>query len=141
MKREVINMGQPCYSFTDMMRILDEQLTEVGAANNPFKPLRAELLATLKDMSYITCTIGDEKPGIDQAYELCSPGVTIVPFNNSYNDNTSNNFKKLIPTYQQAQRIYQSTKFDQLVGWSRMLQRIELFPNALSNPSRRTVAK
>ena len=141
MKRKVVDMGQPCYSITDMLRLLDEQLTAVGAANNPFKPLRAELLATLKDMAYISCTIGDEKPGIDQAYELCSPGVTLVPFNDYYNDNFSNNFKKIIPTYQQAQSIYQSTKFDQQVGWSRMLQRIEIFPNALTNPSRRTVAR
>ncbi len=140
-QRILILYGVQSFSFTDILRLLDKSLTEAGAQNNPFKQLKAEMLAALKEVGYIRCTIGDEKPGIDQAYELCSPGITIVPFNDSYYDKNSNTFLRLIPTHDEAMRMYQQTDFDQLVGWSRMLQYVEIFPDVFSNPTRDRVDK
>lgn len=139
LKYYIIYYSTPSFSLTDILRLLDNSLTQAGAKNNPFKSLRAELLAALKEVGYIKCTIGDEKPGIDQAYELCSPGINIVPFNDSYYDETSNNFLSEVPTYQEAMRIYQQTDFDKQVGWSRMLQLITIFPDVFSNPMRKFV--
>ncbi len=140
-QRYLILYGVQSFSFTDILRLLDKSLTEAGAQNNPFKQLKAEMLAALKEVGYIRCTIGDEKPGIDQAYELCSPGITIVPFNDSYYDKISNTFLRLIPTHDEAMRMYQQTEFDKLVGWSRILQYVEIFPDVFSNPTRDHVDK
>lgn len=141
LQRVIITQSVPSFSLTDILRILDNKLTEAGARNNPFKQLRAEMLAALKEVGHISCTIGDEKPGIDQAYELCSPGITIVPFNDAYYDKVSNTFLKDIPTYQEALGIYQQTDFDRQVGWNRVLQHIGIFPDLFSNPARNRVGK
>ncbi len=142
MLRHYLNMnGAKSFSFTDILRLLDKSLADAGAKNNPFRQLKAEMLAALREVGYITCTIGDEKPGIDQAYELCSPGITIVPFNDSYYDKVPNNFLHKIPTHQEALRMYQQTDFDKQVGWSRMLQLVEIYPDLFSNPSRDRVGK
>lgn len=129
------------FSFTDLLRLTDNSLTEAEAKQNPFKQLKAELIAALKEVGYISCTMGDDKAGIDQAYELCSPGITIVPFNEAYYDKMSNTFMTEIPTHQEALRIYQQTDFDKQVGWSRMLQLIDVFPDMFANPSRDRVDK
>ena len=129
------------FSITDLLRLIDKSLTEAEAKQNPFKQLKAELIATLKEVGYISCTMADDKAGIDQAYELCSPGITVVPFNDAYYDKMSNTIMKEIPTYQEALRIYQQTDFDKQVGWSRMLQLIDVFPDMFSNPSRINVDK
>lgn len=141
LQRYLIMYSTASFSITDALRILDNSLTEVGAKNNPFKQLRAEMIAALKEVGYISCTIGDEKPGIDQAYELCSPGITIVPFNEEYYDNKYNTFLNEIPTHQEALRLYQQTDFDKQLGWNRMLQLVEIFPNLFSNPARINVGR
>ncbi len=141
LQKMLITKCTTSFSFTDMLRLIDKKLTEAGAKNNPFKQLKAEMIAALKEVGYISCTISDEKPGIDQAYELCSLGITIVPFNDAYYDETSNNFIKKVPTYQEALNIYQQTAFDRQVGWSRMLKLIDVFPTLFSNPTRKRVDK
>lgn len=137
----VIYYSHSSFSITDLLRQIDKSLTEAEAKNNPFKQLKTELIATLKEVGYISCTMADNKAGIDQAYELCSPGITVVPFNDAYYDKMSNTIMKEIPTYQEALRIYQQTDFDKQVGWSRMLQLIDVFPDMFSNPSRINVDK
>lgn len=127
------------FSITDLLRILDNQLSEVGAGNNPFHQLRSDLLAALKDIAYISCTNPKTKPGIDQAYELCSPGVFIVPLSAEYYGLDSNPVKDKVPSSEEALRIYQSTYFDQEVGWSNVLKVIDVMPSVLFNPNRAMV--
>lgn len=141
LQRYLIMNSTASFSITDALRILDNSLEEVGAKNNPFKQLKAEMIAALKDVGYISCTIGDEKPSIDQAYELCSPGITMIPLNEEYYDKKYNTFLNEIPTHQEALRLYQQTDFDKQLGWNRMLQLIKIFPNLFSNPSRINVGK
>lgn len=134
-------INDTCFSFsiTDLLRILDNQLTEVGASNNPFKQLRIDLLDALKDVAYISCTNKKNKPGIDQPYELCSPGVFIAPLNAEYYELEKNPISDKVPSSQQALSIYQSTYFDKEVGWSNVLKVIDVMPSVLFNPNREAV--
>lgn len=136
-------LSQQCknsYIITDMMRVLDNQLDAVGAQNNPFKALRKELVAAVKSMGYIKCSILDEKPGIDQAYDLCTPGVTIIPLTEEYyNDKIYSKITEELPQVNDAVKSYQTLEFDKQVGWSKFLQTIDVIPSAMTNPTRKFV--
>lgn len=138
LQRLVTTSGQRAFSFTDMLRVLDRELDAVGAQNNPFKPLRAELLAAIKSAAYISCTKPDSKPGIDQEYELCSPAIFIAPLNEALLSEEYPSYQKNISTIEDGIRYYQSTVFDQQVGWSRFLQVLDVVPDAV-NPTRKHV--
>lgn len=109
---------------------------EAGAQNNPFGPLRQYLISALRKIAYIKSVTPQRHPGIDEEYELCSPGILIVPFTSHlYNSvlNTRNNFD-VDPNA--ALKSYQLTAFDRQIGWSRMLEVLDVFPSFLSNPTR-----
>ena len=128
------------YVFTDLLRNIDKELDAVGAQNNPFKQLRKEMLDALKSIAYITCTTNTEIPGVDQAYELCSPGLAIIPFTEeSYKSPFNARISDSIPSVQDAVKIYQNLEFDKQVGWSRFLQLVDVTPSALFNPRRKFV--
>lgn len=125
------------YVISDLMRVLDKELDAAGVQNHPFKQLKQELTDVLKSVSHIATVTPDEKPDIDQAYDLCTPGVTIIPFNNLYNDTIFNSvLLKVIPSVNDAISIYQNLDFDKQVGWSRFLKKIEVFPSGRTNPIR-----
>lgn len=126
------------FSLTDLLRVLDNSLVEVGARNNPFGSLRTELLSALKEMSYIRCTTPKKLEGIDEAYELCSPGILIAPLgsNTLYEDWAYARDYAGIDNAEDALKSYQSTAFDQQIGWSRMLGLLDVLPSFLYNPVR-----
>lgn len=123
------------YSITDIMRNMDNELTAVAAQNNPFSQLRRELLDAIKSMAHISCASAKEVIGVDQAYELCSPGVVIVPFNEHYAD-AENYLYTVIPNYQDALNYYLASDFDTQVGWSKFLRVIDIQPCVIHNPWR-----
>lgn len=125
------------FSLTDLLRNLDNSLVEVGARNNPFGQLRKDLLSALKKMSYIKCITPQKHTGIDEEYELCSPGIMIVPFTSSLYEseiNSRNSYAVFDP--KDAMKIYQLTAFDRQIGWSRMLEKLDVIPSFLTNPTR-----
>lgn len=124
------------YSITDMLRILDNELTDFGANNNPFKSLRAELLEAIKSMGHIACTTPKIRPEIDEAYELCSPGLVIIPLNSDTYYNDYNQALYVIDDYNQALKNYQSSYFDMEIGWSNFLQVLDVQPSPLTNKTR-----
>lgn len=137
--RTQLTCGNSCsFSLTDLLRNLCNSLDAVGAQNNPFNALRQQLLAAIKASGHISCTKVEDKPGIDQAYELCSPGITIVPLNEYLFTDDYIHFKSHIPSVEDGIRYYQSTLFDQQTGWSSFLQIIDVHPNA-TNPMRKYV--
>ena len=141
-KLQKVIAGYDTYAFspTDLLRLLDNALTAAGAQNNPFKQLRADLLDALKKVGYIRCTIEDEKPGIDQEYELCSPGVNLFPLGpEAYYHDWNILPLKNIPSHEDALRYYQNLDFDKQVGWSRFLQQLDVVPTVITNPSRKEV--
>lgn len=138
LQRLLITSGKRAFSLTDMLRVLCNQLDDAGAQNNPFKPLRAELLAALKTAGHVACTQPDLKAGIDQAYDLCSPAIFIAPLNDLLLNGYDSSFQKSIPSVEDGIRYYQGTRFDQQVGWSRFLQVLDVVPNAI-NPMRKYV--
>lgn len=131
----VISRSKVTFPLTDLLRNLNNELNEVGAKNNPFSQLREELIAGLKSMAYISCTKFHELPGIDQAYELSSPGIVIVPFNENYKS-IYNKVYSQIEDYNVALRYYQASDFDKAIGWSKFLQRLDVCPSILFNPGR-----
>ena len=136
----IIEVSDFTFILTDLLRQLDNKLYAVGAQNNPFKQLRTELQDAIKEIAYIRCSELDEKPGVDQAYELCSPGITIVPLSAElYHSDRNRRINTDIPSEADALKMYQSLEFDKQVGWSRFLQLIDVIPTALTNPSRRMV--
>lgn len=133
--QNVISHTSVTFPLTDMLRHLNNELNEVGAKNNPFGQLRDELIAELKSMAYISCTKFHELPGIDQAYDLCSPGIVIVPFNENYKS-IYNKVYTQIDNYNVALRYYQASDFDKAIGWSKFLQKLDVCPSILFNPGR-----
>lgn len=126
------------FSLTDLLRQLDNGLTEAGAANNPFHQLRTDLLSALKSVAHISCTTPDQKPGIDQAYELCSPGIFLAPLNENYYLQR-NPLAMFFEDHNQVLDIYRTTAFDRSVEWSRFLQTTAFLPSILFNPDRKRV--
>lgn len=136
---EIAKLSEFSFSFTDLLRNLDNALTEAGVTDNPYTALRQKFLAALKDMAYIKCTIPSPVSGIDPAYELCSPGITMVPMTlKLYEELIYNEFLNKIHV-EEALKFYQSTAFDKQVEWSRMLKKIEVAPSLLVNPIREEV--
>lgn len=124
------------FSLTDLLRNLDNSLIEVGARNNPFGPLRKELISALKDVSYIKCVTPKPHTGIDEEYELCSPGILIMPMQRKYYDVPvySRHNYEVSPT--NALEAYKLTAFDCQIGWSRMLEKLDVSPSFITNPTR-----
>ncbi len=136
---EISAFGESSFSFTDLLRNLDNALTEAGVTDNPYTALRQKFLAALKEMAYIKCTTPSAVTGIDSAYELCSPGIMIVPMTlKFYEEAIYNDILNKIHV-EDALKFYQSTTFDKQVGWSRMLKKIEVSPSLLYNPIREEV--
>ena len=138
LQRLVTTSSKRAFSLTDMLRVLCNELDAVGAQNNPFTLLRAELLAAIKSAAYLSCTKPDAKPAVDQEYELCSPAVFIAPLNEALLSEDYPSYQKNIPTIEDGIRYYQGTAFDQQVGWSRFLQVLDVVPDAV-NPTRKYV--
>lgn len=127
--------NEMAYSVTDLLRILDNELTEIGA-KNPFKPLRSELLKALRSIGYIGCTKELDPDLLDTAYELCSPGLVMLPLNEYFENVITNPIARNIPDFHDALRYYQNTAFDQQVQWSRFLQELDVTPSAFTNTMR-----
>ncbi len=129
------------FSFTDLLRNIDNALTAAGVTDNPYTALRQKFLAALKEMAYIKCTTPKSVTGIDPAYELCSPGIMIMPMATQkiYEDFYNSKNYLAVNYVEEALKIYQSTAFDKQVEWSRMLQKLDVLPTFLTNPIRKEV--
>ena len=127
------------YSISDMIRILDKNLDAAGEKNNPFKEIRQELIEAFKSIAYIKKSGIDDIRYIDQDYELCTPGVTIIPFNEEHYYDIGDFVTSKIPNVYDAISIYQTLDFDKQVGWSRFLQMIDVCPSIDTNPSRKYI--
>lgn len=136
----IAQMNENAYSVTDLLRILDNNLTEIGA-KNPFAPLRSELLTALRSIGHIGCTKSFDPSLLDTSYELCSPGLTLLPLNELYDNVVTNPVAKDIPDYADALRYYQNTTFDKEVQWSQFLQVLDITPSALTNNMRQNYVK
>lgn len=136
LRKMVATSTHPFFSLTDLLRNLNNELTAVGAQNNPFSQLHKELVDAIRHMAYISCSTPDDLPGIDQPYELCSPGIVIVPLNELYDIDP---LYKTIKTHQEALGYYQSSDFDKQVGWSEVLKLIDVRPSVLTNPGRNDI--
>ena len=112
------------FSFTDLLRNLDNSLIEVGAQNNPFGPLRQNLISALKKIAYIKSVTPQSHSGIDEEYELCSPGILIVPLAPDIFD-LELNARNVRVSLDEAKKSYQLSAFDRQIGWSRMLEMLE----------------
>lgn len=130
------NMSENSFSLTDMLRNLDNSLIEVGAQNNPFGPLRQNFISALKKIAYIKSVTPQSHSGIDEEYELCSPGILIVPFASQLYSLELNARNDIAVSADMAKSSYQLTAFDRQIGWSRMLEILDVFPSYLSNPTR-----
>lgn len=124
------------FSLTDLLRQLHNVLGSVIARNDPFGMLHDELMEALKSMAYISCSTPKDLPGVNQPYELCSPGIVIIPLNDLYNIHP---LYSSVKSYEEALRYYQSCDFDKQVGWSEVLKLIDVMPSILSNPGRNDV--
>ena len=124
------------YSISDMVRILDKNLDAAGEKNNPFKEIRQELIEAFKSIAYIKKSGIDDIRYIDQDYELCTPGVNIIPFNEEHYNYIGFYMTDKIPNVYDAISIYQNLDFDKQVGWSRFLQLIDVCPSTSTNYSR-----
>lgn len=139
LRQTIIQSTATSFSLTDMLRFLGGIMYAYGV-DDTFAKLHDELIAALKTVAYIRSTEPVKIPGLDQAYELCSPGIQIVPLNNLYYVEDFNHYNlKDIKTVEEALSIYQSTTFDKKVGWSRILSLINVQPSVFSNPSREEV--
>ena len=134
-KKVVYDLNYTSYSLTDLMGRLYDNLVRAGLSSddNPFDKLLSDMLDALKDMAYIRCTKESEE---EIAYLVCSPGVCLIPLNDLYYCEENKSMVKSIPTYQEALRYYQNTEFDKQVGWSRVLQLLDVYPNAFTNTMR-----
>lgn len=133
----IYKLGYTSFSLPSLLYILDASLKQAGAVQNPFRPLHDELIAALRQLAYIKCTkVKADPKKFDTAYEMCSPGIYLVPFNDLYYLEENAATVKKIPTYAEALRYYQNTEFDQLVGWSRVLCLLDVFPTAFTNAMR-----
>ncbi len=132
----ISNTAVRSFSLTDMMRVLCRELDRAGAKNNPFAQLREELLTAIRAMSYIACVHDNfSDPAIDEKYELCSPGIFIAPLNELLLSDYFPLYKGFISSVEDGVRCYQTTAFDQQVGWSNFLKVLDVVPDA-SNPTK-----
>lgn len=130
------NHTENSFSLTDLLRNLDNSLIEAGARNNPFGTLRKDLISALKKIAYIKSVTPQSHPGIDEEYELCSPGILIVPFTPELYNLELNARNDMVVYPDVALKNYQLTAFDRQIGWSRILEVLDVFPSFLSNPTR-----
>ena len=121
------------FSFADLLRNLDNALTEAGVADNPYSALRKNFLTALKEVAYIRCTTPKSITGIDSAYELCSPGIFICPLSLKLYEANINTETMVYCNCSNAKKVYQNTAFDKQVEWSRMLEKLDVFPSILYN--------
>lgn len=129
-------INEHSYSISDMVRVLDINLDEAGVKSNPFKEIRKELIESFKSIAYIKKSGIDDIHYIDQDYELCTPGVNIIPFNEEHYNYIGFYMTDKIPNVYDAISIYQNLDFDKQVGWSRFLQLIDVCPSTSTNYSR-----
>lgn len=131
-KKVVYNLNNASYSLTDLLSGVFGNLARAGLGmdDNPFI-IWMDLVNALEEVAYIKCT--DIKFG---AYISCSPGINLMPLNDLYYCEENERMAKVIPTYQEALRYYQNTEFDKQVGWSRVLQLLDVYPNAFTNTMR-----
>lgn len=123
------------FSLVDMLRIADKEFKADGIADNPFGPLHDELIEALRSMSHISYANPNTLPGIDLAYDFSSPGICIIPLNESFNSYL-NYQSEAFGSYEDALKAYQSSDFDKAVGWSSFLQLVDVIPSVLFNPGR-----
>lgn len=129
------------YSLTSLLFGLVNSFNAIEAAENPFVKLHNDLIDAIASMGYIRCTKEyNLNNGLDYAYELCSPGIFLSPFNDLY-DNEDNYVNKFVPELNDALRYYQNTEFDKKVGWSRVLKQMDVVPSAFTNPMRENMFK
>lgn len=133
--KDIIKKSYFTYSLTDLLHQIDLELSAVGAKNNPFAQLHDDLVSVVKSTAYIVCTEPVKLPDIDQPYEYCSPGIFIVPFNETYKSK-DNAYNDRYPKYEDALKYYQATDFDKTVGWSSFLKVLDVVPSILFNPGR-----
>lgn len=121
------------YSLTDLLSQINLELSAVGAQNNPFVKFHDDLISALKSMAYIACTEPVDMH-VDQAYEYCSPGIFILPFNEMYEkDNPEHPY---FPKLEDALKYYQASDFDKTIGWSSFLKELDVVPSVFYNPGR-----
>lgn len=125
------------FSLTDLLSQIDSELNAVGAQNNPFGRLHDDLISALKSIAYIACTEPEDLP-FEQAYEFCSPGIFIVPFNETYKTD-DNPYYENHPNVEESLSYYQVSDFDKTVGWSSFLKVIDVLPSVLHNPGRQSI--
>ena len=136
LKQYLISITQISYSLPTILLNLNGDLKEINAANNPFGELHDELIAALQQVAHIACTKpSGEIPGINQEYDLCSPGIYIVPMNKYYKSEY-NPLAYTYPTFEEALNAYQNSDFDKAVGWSNVLKVIDVCPSLFFNPTR-----
>lgn len=135
LRKAIIGNTYISYPLTDLLHQIDLELSAVGARNNPFAKLHNNLISAIKSIANISCTTPVNLPDIDQAYEYCSPGIFIIPFNDTYMSDY-NPYYASIPDYEVALRYYKASDFDQVVGWNNFLKVIDVIPSILHNPGR-----
>ena len=137
MEQQIISLNfTTSYSLTSILLGLINSFSAIEAAENPFIKLHNDLIEAIASMGYIRCTKEkDMNNGLSFAYEFCTPGILLVPFNELYY-NEDNYVNQFVPELNDALRYYQNTEFDQKVGWSRVLKLIDIVPSAFTNPMR-----
>ena len=125
------------FSLTDFLTQIDSELSAVGAQNNPFGKLHDELFSALKSVAYIACTEPEDLP-VEQAYEYCSPGIYIIPLNETYKTD-DNPYYENHPNVEESLSYYQVSDFDKAVGWSNFLKVIDVMPSVLHSPARQSI--
>lgn len=137
LRRTIVKRTYFTFSLTDFLSLINTELNAVGAQNNPFGRLHDDLVSALKSIAYIACSEPEKLP-VEQAYEYCSPGIFIVPFNESYNTN-SNPYNTKFPNLEESLSYYQVSDFDKAVGWSSFLKVLDVIPSVLHNPGRKNL--
>ena len=137
----ICDVFEHSFSLTDLLRNLDNSLSEAGVTDNPYSALRKNFITALKEVAYIRCTTPKPITDIDSAYELCSPGIFIVPLSSQklYDDDRNLKNYNAIHSVEEASKCYQGTVFNQQVKWSRMLEKLDVIPSMLTNPIRREI--
>lgn len=137
LRQTIIKRTYFSFSLTDFLTQIDSELSAVGAQNNPFGKLHDELFSALKSVAYIACTEPADLP-VEQAYEYCSPGIYIIPLNETYKTE-DNPYKERFPNVEESLSYYQVSDFDKAVGWSSFLKVIDVIPSVFHNPGRKNL--
>jgi len=125
------------FSLPDLLNVLNNTLKEEGLADaqNPFIQLRADYISTLKNMSYINCTMKTSET--DYAYCHCSPGIFLFTFNpESWNKGWTYYYKYKDLALEDAINYYSDSDFNKSTSWVNFLKLNDVTPSLLTNPTR-----